>query len=81
MAETRYVFNCEWYDETAQLIRPYQFTFYPKDNSIELFDVKNRRLFLKRTEYRDVDMDKLYIGSVLSRFFGNFLALRRCIPK
>ena len=48
MTEERYVFNCEWHDTQASLIRTYQMTFYPKDNTVEMYDKKNRRLFLVR---------------------------------
>jgi hypothetical protein len=34
--EERYVFKVEWFDKQASLIREYLFTFFPKDNSIEM---------------------------------------------
>jgi hypothetical protein len=34
--EERYVFEAEWFDKAASLIRPYLLTFYPKDNTIEM---------------------------------------------
>ena len=34
--EERYVFETEWYDIQAALIRKYLFTFYPTDNTIEM---------------------------------------------
>lgn len=34
--EERYVFECEWFDELASLIRKYLFTFYPKNSNIEM---------------------------------------------
>jgi len=65
MSEERYVFDCEWYDAAASLIRKYQLTFYAKDSTIEMFDVKSRRLFLKRSEYAPVTLEKIYIGATL----------------
>jgi hypothetical protein len=34
--EERYVFETEWYDSQASLIRKYLLTFYPKDNTAEM---------------------------------------------
>jgi hypothetical protein len=34
--EERFVFKTEWFDKQAELLRPYLFTFYPKDCSAEM---------------------------------------------
>ena len=34
--EERYVFEAEWFDKAASLIRTYLLTFFPKDNTIEM---------------------------------------------
>jgi len=34
--EERYVFETEWYDAQADLIRKYLLTFYPKDQTAEM---------------------------------------------
>jgi len=34
--EERFVFETEWFDEQASLIRKYLLTFYPKNTSIEM---------------------------------------------
>lgn len=67
MASTieRYAFIAEWYDANAALIRKYQFLFYP-DNTIEMFDIKNRRLFLKRSKFEGITMKNLYIGAIVN---------------
>lgn len=46
--EERYVFETEWFDSQASLIRKYLFTFFPNDNSIEMYDLKLKKVFLKR---------------------------------
>ena len=38
--EERYVFECEWFDELASLIRKYLFTFYPKNSNVEMVSIK-----------------------------------------
>lgn len=54
--EERYVFSVEWFDKQADLIRSYLLTFYPGDNSIDMYDLKNRRMFLKRMAYPSITM-------------------------
>jgi hypothetical protein len=44
--EERYVFETEWYDIQAALIRKYLFTFYPTDNTIEMVSCNLRVLKL-----------------------------------
>ncbi|XP_005993467.1 nucleoside diphosphate kinase 7 isoform X1 [Latimeria chalumnae] len=61
--EERFAFTVEWYDPNAALLRRYQLLFYPKDGSIEMFDVKNQRIFLKRTKYDDLRLEDLFVGS------------------
>jgi hypothetical protein len=34
--EERYVFETDWFDTQASLIRKYLFTFYPIDSTIEM---------------------------------------------
>lgn len=36
MAEDRYVFLVEWFDSAASIVRNYHFTYYLKDNTIEM---------------------------------------------
>jgi len=48
-SDDRYVFVVEWYDAAASLVRTYNLTYFLKDRTIEMFDLKNRKIFLKRT--------------------------------
>ena len=36
VGEERFVFETEWYDAQASLIRKYLFTYYPSDRTIEM---------------------------------------------
>ena len=47
--DDRYVFTVEWYDSAASLVRTYNLTYYIKDKTIEMFDLKSRKMFLKKT--------------------------------
>ena len=62
----RYAFSAEWYDPNASFNRQYQLLFYPSDNTVEMFDVKNRRLFLKRSKCSHVQLKDLFIGAIVN---------------
>ncbi|XP_053178854.1 nucleoside diphosphate kinase 7 [Scomber japonicus] len=66
--EDRYAFLTEWYDPTAALLRRYQLFFYPKDGSVEMFDVKNQRIFLRRTKYDNLHQEDLFVGNRVNVF-------------
>lgn len=66
MADDRFCFLADWYDAQASLNRRYQLLFYPIDNSVELFEVKTKRHFLKRCKYESLRMSDLYIGSMVT---------------
>ena len=41
-------------------------TYYPVDKTIDMFDIKNNRIFLKRCEYPQLVLGDCYIGAVLT---------------
>eukprot|EP00758_Cryptobia_borreli_P004072 Tbor_TRINITY_DN4163_c1_g2::TRINITY_DN4163_c1_g2_i1::g.26494::m.26494/K00940/ndk, NME; nucleoside-diphosphate kinase len=61
--ESRCSFVTEYFDVQANLMRQYMLLFYPADNSVEMIDMKNRRIFLKRVKYPQVSLKQLFIGS------------------
>lgn len=64
----RFCFLTEYYDSTASLVRQYQLYFYPDDNSIEMHDIKNKKVFLKRVVNKDITLKDLFLGSDISVF-------------
>lgn len=64
----RFAFLAEWYDPNASLLRRYELLFYPGDRSVEMHDVKNRRTFLKRTQYEELRLEDLFIGNKVNIF-------------
>ena len=66
VGEERYVFEVEWNDAQAALIRKYLFTYYPKDKTIEMYDVKTRKMFLKRCACPSFNSGDLYLGSIVT---------------
>ncbi|NWV28072.1 NDK7 kinase, partial [Origma solitaria] len=83
--DERYAFIAEWYDPNASLLRRYELLYYPKDASIEMYDVKNRRTFLRRTKYESLHLEDLYVGSKVTVFsrhlsivdYGNLYTSRK----
>jgi len=65
-SEERFAFMVEWLDPNASLVRQYQLLYYSSDKTLEMHDLKNRRIFLKRCEYPSVRMDDLYLGSTIT---------------
>merc|ERR1712048_437027 len=59
--DVRYSFVVDWYDAQASLIRQYQFLFYPKDNSIEMYDVKNKKKFFTRQRMDSISIKQLFL--------------------
>ena len=55
----RFVFIVEWFDSQASIIRKYNLTYYLSDNTIDMFDIKNKRIFLKRTAYDGISLEDL----------------------
>ncbi|CAG5101587.1 Similar to NME7: Nucleoside diphosphate kinase 7 (Bos taurus) [Cotesia congregata] len=64
----RCIFEAEWFDNTAGLLKKFYLYFFPGDNTIELFDIKNKKTFLRRTKCQGVSFKNLFIGSVVTIF-------------
>lgn len=61
-----YCFLADYFDQQAAMIRSYHLFFFPVDNTVELFDIKQRRTFLKRCNYPSITLNDLYIGVQIS---------------
>lgn len=61
MAE-RYAFTVEWRDPVSQVVWTYTLLFFA-DASVELYDPKARRTFLKRTPVPGVRLEHLAVGA------------------
>jgi nucleoside-diphosphate kinase len=63
LQDVNYSFDTEYLDVQANLIRRYQLTYFTADNTIELYDTKNRRVFLKRCAYPSIQLSDIYPGA------------------
>ncbi|KAE8622944.1 hypothetical protein XENTR_v10005437 [Xenopus tropicalis] len=66
--EDRFAFIAEWYDPNAAIQRRYQLNYYTKDGSVEMYDIKNHRVFLRRTKYDEICKDDLFVGNKINVF-------------
>ncbi|RMZ95408.1 nucleoside diphosphate kinase 7 isoform X2 [Brachionus plicatilis] len=66
MSEERFCFLADWYDPQAAFNRRYQLLFYPSDGSVELFEIKTKRHFLKRCRIDTVNFADLFIGNTIT---------------
>eukprot|EP00696_Hemimastix_kukwesjijk_P005520 gnl/Hemi2/1695_TR596_c1_g1_i1.p1 gnl/Hemi2/1695_TR596_c1_g1~~gnl/Hemi2/1695_TR596_c1_g1_i1.p1 ORF type:complete len:113 (+),score=44.88 gnl/Hemi2/1695_TR596_c1_g1_i1:62-400(+) len=67
-ADERLVFNVEWMDPQSTLVRKFILMYFPFNCTLEMIDVKNKRPFLKKTEYPSVQPCDLYLGNVITVF-------------
>jgi len=66
MSGDRFCFLVDWLDPHAQVVWKYQLIYYTVDESLEMYDIKNRRVFLKRCQYPSVKLENLYVGSIVT---------------
>ena len=61
----KYTFKVEWLDQVASLKRYYLLQYYVMNgtNELELFDLKNKRVFLRRCAFPSVSLEDLFIGA------------------
>ena len=59
----RFCFLTEFFDSSAALVRHYQVFYYPSDGTIEIYDPKNLRIFLKRIKLPTISFKDLYKGN------------------
>lgn len=64
----RYAFIADWYDATASIVRKYVLLFFPRDNSVELVDLKSKKVFLKRAKAEGLTADQLFVGASVNIF-------------
>ncbi|KAK7056529.1 Nucleoside diphosphate kinase 7 [Halocaridina rubra] len=65
MGETRYIFHAEWYDPVSATIKKFHLSFFPRDKSVEMYDLRAQRLFLKRFQVEGIDERDFYLGNTI----------------
>lgn len=62
----RISFIVDYFDPQASLTRQYQLLFFRGDNSVEMYDLKNKRVFLKRCPYPTLSEKELFVGATVT---------------
>lgn len=61
----KYAFIGEWYDNQASLVRRFNVFYYPADDTLEMYDIKNRKTFVRRVKVNGICLQSFYIGCTL----------------
>ncbi|XP_076633266.1 nucleoside diphosphate kinase homolog 7 [Colletes latitarsis] len=69
----KYIFEAEWYDKIASILKKFYLYYYPYDNTVELFDIKARKTFLRRTKCEGIEAKDFYVGAVVTIFSRNIM--------
>ena len=69
--KARYAYILEYYDSQAEMIRRYQLLYFLADDTIEMHDIKNRRIFLKRCQYDGIKLSDFFVGSIVNIYSRN----------
>lgn len=64
--DQRFTFLAEYFDAQASMVRQYQLIYHAGDQTIEMYDIKNKRVFLKRCPYPSLDQKELFVGSTVT---------------
>ncbi|XP_023934059.2 nucleoside diphosphate kinase 7 isoform X2 [Bicyclus anynana] len=75
----KFSFIGEWYDNQASLVRRFNIFYYPTDDTVEMYDLKNRKTFLRRVKVNGVNIDSFFIGSTLP-ILGRTFAMIKPMP-
>lgn len=70
LGEQKYTFETEWYDQQADIIRPYRVIYFPQLKSVEMYDTLKNRIFLKKQQIPSIALDDFFVGAqvnILSR--------------
>ena len=73
--EDRFVFITEWYDQQSGLNKEFLLEFYLADQTIDIYDTKMKRMFLKRTRYPQITEADLFLGATLTVYSRQFKIL------
>eukprot|EP01116_Phalansterium_solitarium_P000328 TRINITY_DN10207_c0_g1_i1.p1 TRINITY_DN10207_c0_g1~~TRINITY_DN10207_c0_g1_i1.p1 ORF type:complete len:396 (+),score=97.31 TRINITY_DN10207_c0_g1_i1:73-1260(+) len=64
--QDRYAFFSEYYDKLADIVRKYQLIYQESDSSVEMYDLKSKKLFLKKTAMPSLKLEDLFIGAIIT---------------
>ncbi|KAM3620065.1 uncharacterized protein V6R79_017689 [Siganus canaliculatus] len=66
--EETFCFLTEWFNPESRIVKRFVLTYYPRDGSVKMWDVKNKKLFLRKIKYPDLCLEDLFIGNRVTVF-------------
>lgn len=66
--DDRLCFVCEYFDEMASITREFQLLYFYNDNSVEMTEIKTKKLFLRRIECPGLSREQFYLGGSVMIF-------------
>ena len=66
MDERGFGFLCDWFDNQSQTIRKLALTYYADTKSVQMWDIRGKRMFLKKCSYPQLRMEDLFPGSTIT---------------
>jgi nucleoside-diphosphate kinase len=63
MVEDSFAFTVHWFDKMACIEKPFRLMYYPFDRTVEIIDMKTRKVCLKRIKHEALSQSDLYIGN------------------
>ncbi len=70
---TIFRFICHWHDPHSELIKKFLLKYYCNDDSIELYDVKNKKLFLKKYKPKTSLLNELFLDNTITLLHRNMI--------
>ncbi|XP_046417965.1 nucleoside diphosphate kinase 7 [Neodiprion fabricii] len=64
----KHTFEAEWFDPVASLLKKFLLYYFPADNTVEIYDIKNRKVFLRRTKCQGITAKDFYVGGMVHIF-------------
>ncbi|XP_030374955.1 nucleoside diphosphate kinase 7 [Scaptodrosophila lebanonensis] len=70
--DIRLAFVAEWYQVEAAIIRTFVISFHVRDNAVEVFDQRTKKIFLRRTKVPELSQRDFFVGSKINVFGRQF---------
>ena len=70
-SQEKLCFLVRWKDKVSDSFRNFQLNFYPSDNSVDMFDMRMKKMFLKKTTTDQIRQADLYIGNTNTLYFDD----------
>eukprot|EP01084_Bolivina_argentea_P239465 402504_1 len=67
-SDNRFGFVANYWDPQASLTKQFNLFYFPNDGTVEMVDLKTRKIFLKRCPCPALALDDLFIGSSVTVF-------------